>query len=124
MTIFVDDLLEGIKTRALIVSSRITLTDPQILMQADRIMQLKVVPLIESTQSDFFVTIEEEDIVGGQNEYSIPYRAVGRTLRDLKMGQINQSTDEIFNIFNVVLVKIEDENLWQWNGFNNSIIFS
>jgi len=119
MTILADDLLSGIKMRALIATSEVTLSDTNILTLANQIMQVKIVPMIESTQSDFFVTTEEEDFVAGQTEYSIPYRAIGRTLRDLKVGQTGSDGNLIrATVYSVRLIKLEDENLFQYNGFN------
>lgn len=118
MAILVDDLLSETKLRAFTPASQVSLSDAQILKIIDRIIQLKLVPLIESTNQDFFVTTEEEDLVASVTEYSIPTRAVGRALRDLKIGAIDQNTDETINVWNVPLIKLEDEQYYQYTSYN------
>lgn len=118
MTILVDDLLEETKLRAFTPESQVSLSDAQILRILDRIIQLKIIPLIESTNQNYFVTTEEEDLVAGVREYSIPARSVGRTLRDLKMGGVNSTTDEIENLCNVPLIDISDEQYYQSQSYS------
>lgn len=118
MTILVDDLLDETKLRAFTPESQVSLSDAQILRILDRIIQLKIVPLIESTNQNYFVTTEEEDLVAGISEYAIPTRSVGRTLRDLKIGGVNSTTDEIQNICNVPLIDIADEQYYQYQSYS------
>ena len=44
-----------------------------------------VVPLIIALNEEYYVRSENQSVVAGQREYEIPYRALGRILRELKL---------------------------------------
>lgn len=44
-----------------------------------------VVPLIIALNEEYYVRSESQSVVAGQREYEIPYRALGRILRELKL---------------------------------------
>ena len=44
-----------------------------------------VVPLIVSTNEEYYVRSEDQDIESGVASYAIPYRALGMTLREVKL---------------------------------------
>lgn len=102
MAITSDRLITGVKRRILIPGSQVTFNDTDILAVADDIISGQLVPLIESTNQEYFVTSVDVPLVAGQSEYSIPYRAVGRSLRDLKLMDNNN------NIRNIAYVNLED----------------
>ncbi len=102
MAITADRLLTGIKRRILVPTSQATFTETDLLAFADDIISSRIVPMIESTNQEFFVTTVETPLVAGQSEYSIPYRAVGRALREIKIKDDNN------NIRNISLIAIED----------------
>jgi hypothetical protein len=89
-------------------SNQVLLTDARILALADEEMSNEIVPLLDSLNEDFFVTVEEETTVADQQEYDIPYRAIGRKLRDLKIKKgtvirslpyINVENEHIYSTF-------------------------
>lgn len=116
MAMTADRLLTGVKRRIVVPSSQALMTDEDILAFADDIISSRIVPLLESVNQEFFVTRHDIALVAGQTEYSIPYRAIGRALRELKI------TDDNHNVRNVALVALEDEHLYQQSattvGFN------
>ena len=112
-----DDLLTGLKRRGVIPSSQSLLMDSDFLGIADDIIRGLLVPLILSLREEYFVsTPETEALVVGQEEYDIPYRAIGRTLRDLKL--IDGSTRK-----NMTLISLEDEHLFTSYNTPNSFYF-
>lgn len=106
MAITADRLLAGVKRRILIPGSRTTFQNSDILATIDDIISSRIVPMIESVNQEFFVTSHEEELVAGQSEYSIPYRAVGRALRELKIKDNNDNTR------NIALVNLEDSQYY------------
>ncbi len=112
-----EDLLESVKTSVTIPANQVLLTNPRILMFANEEIDSKVVPLISSLNQDYFVEIEEEAAVSGESEYSIPYRSIGRTLRDLKI------SDSSGSVRDVTKMALEDAHLNKWESLPLSFYF-
>lgn len=100
-----DRLLSGIKRRAIVPSSQPLLDDDDILEMADDVTETMIVPMLMSVRQDFFVTTTTQDITSGTAAYDIPYRAIGRTLRDLKLYDGSSYRD-------LSLIALEDEHLF------------
>lgn len=83
MAVTTDVVLAGVKRRAVVPTNQVTLDDDDIIKLIDDVIKVHVVPLIDGVNGEFFVTSETTALVAGQSNYSIPYRAVGRVLRDL-----------------------------------------
>ncbi len=111
MTITADDLLEEIKLRITLPASQVLLSNPNMLKMADRIISSKIVPLFTSVNHDYFVYMEEEEIEPSKSIYSIPYRSVGRALRELKIRDDNN------NVRNVPLLALEDSQYYINNAY-------
>ncbi len=107
MAITADRLLTGIKRRITLPASQALLTNEDILAFADDIISSRIVPMIESINQEYFVYKTDVPLVAGQSEYSIPYRAIGRGLRDLKMQDANN------NLRNIALIALEDAQVYQ-----------
>ena len=103
MAITADNLLLGVKDRGVVPASQSQFTDPRFLVMADRVIESKIVPLLISTKAEFFVTYTTETVVAGQSIYSVPYRAVNRGLRDIKISDGTSSR-------NLVQVTLEDSH--------------
>lgn len=84
MAMLVDNIISGIKARSIFATNQITINTDQLLSFLNSIIQLDIVSLIDSCNQEFFVRSVDEPILAGVNNYKIPYRAMGRTLRDLK----------------------------------------
>lgn len=108
MAILADDLLEGVKRRISMPQSQVLLDDDDILKFADDVIKSKIVPLYESTAQEFFVTSTQITLVASTSEYDIPYRAIGRALREIKLINTSDTTD----IRNLAKVAIEDIQLF------------
>jgi hypothetical protein len=85
MVVTTDELLAGVKRRGIIASNTSRLDDDDLLALIDGVIKTTVVPFLDSCNGNFFVRTDVIPIVAGQSSYDIPYRAVGRSLRDLKM---------------------------------------
>lgn len=107
MTITSDAFLTSLKRRITLPASQVLLNDTDLLAMADYVMRTKVVPLIKSVRQDFFVLTTDEQLVIGQSEYDIPYRALGRGLRDLKLKDSSNGRRDL------VLIALEDEHLFR-----------
>jgi hypothetical protein len=84
---------------------------------ADDIISSRIVPLLESVNQDYFVTKTTTDLVASQSEYQIPYRAVGRALRELKIADSNN------NVRNISLVTIEDSYVYDSSSMTVGFYF-
>ena len=85
MAVTTDEVLAGVKRRAVVPTNQITLDDADIIKLIDDVIKVHVVPMVDSVNGEFFVTSEQTAVVAGQSNYTIPYRAIGRSLRDLKI---------------------------------------
>lgn len=112
-----DRLLAGVKRRVIIPSSQPLMSDSDMLSLADDVIASTMVPMLKSTRSDFFVTSVREDLVNGTSSYSIPYRAAGRTVRDLKR------VDSAGSKLDLNYVASEDEHLFAQTGDPHSFYF-
>lgn len=83
-------LLQVVKRAVSVPASQPLLTDADILAIADEKIASRMVPLIESFDTDFFVTPTSVPIIADQNYYDVPYRAVARGLRDLQIVDAQQ----------------------------------
>lgn len=107
MAITSDELLNGVQKRIAQPSVRSLLSNEDMLSMADDVIRHKMIPLMKSVSQNYFVVKSEPDtIISGQQNYSIPYRAIGRTLRDLKI------QDPGGNVWNLPLIALEDEYLF------------
>lgn len=78
-----EELIKSIQRRASIPSNQSLMSDEDILDFADEEMRMNVLPLLLSTNEDFYLYREEVPLVSGQVNYPIPYRAIGSKLREV-----------------------------------------
>lgn len=102
MAILADNILSGVKRRCVLPSNQVLLQDADILVLADDIVKIKIIPLLESVNQEYFVTTQDVTIVANQSVYPIPYRAMGRALREIKLVDANG------NVRNIAEINIED----------------
>lgn len=104
-----NDLLDDVKTTVTAPNNQALLTDERILSFANDEVMAHVVPLMLSLNEEFMVELDDSDTTQqGVAEYAIPYRAVGRILRDLKI-----RTGPPGNVFNSVQIQLEDANFFE-----------
>jgi len=78
-----DDILRAVKRAVSVPASQPLLTDADILGLADEVISSRIVSLIESFDTDFFLRRDIIAILPNQRLYDIPYRGMARGLRDL-----------------------------------------
>jgi hypothetical protein len=117
MAMTADRLLAGIKRRVTIPSNQILMEDTDFLAIADDMISSRIVPLMESVNQDYLVTRTTEALVASQSEYSIPYRAVGRALRELKIA------DSSGNVRNLPLISLEDSHTYAQSTLSAGFYF-
>ncbi len=100
-------LIESVKRRINIPSNQNTFTDEDILAFADEELGLSVVPAIMSLHEDYLLFTEDQVLVANQNDYIIPFRAVGNKLYDL------QYLDESNNVYLMSRATAADEPFYQ-----------
>lgn len=106
MAITSAQLITGIKRRIIMPTSQSLFTAADILAFCDDIISSYIVSMLESVNQEYFVYKTDITLVAGQTEYSIPYRALGRALRELKM------RDTSGNIANMPLIDLENTQLY------------
>ena len=107
MAVTTDSVLAGVKRRAVVPTNQVTLDDDDIIKLIDDVIKVHVVPLVDGVNGEFFVTSETTSLVAGQSNYSIPYRAIGRVVRDVLM----KNTDT-GNTRNCPYIEPEDVHLY------------
>ena len=113
MAVTADRMLAGVKRRAVVPTNQVTLDDDDILDLIDDVIKSYVVPLVDSVNGEFFVTSELDAITASQDNYDIPYRSIGRTLRDLK---IKNTTSN--DVRNCPYIEPEDIHLYSDTALN------
>ncbi len=103
MTVLYDDVVSGAKSRAIFATNQITLDTTQVFGFLNDIVRLEMVSLIDRVSQEFFVRPVLIPIVASQNEYRIPYRAMGRTIREIKWFDSSSTAYR-----NMPLLKLED----------------
>lgn len=82
------DLLAAVKRRAQLPDANGALSDADILALATSAMRTQIQPLIRSVREDYAVVSETQTVVADQQQYPIPSRAEGGSVRDVWMRQI------------------------------------
>lgn len=113
MAMLVDEVISGIKARSIFATNQITIDQTQLLAFINSVIQLDLVTLIDSTNQEFFVRDLEEPLVAGQSAYKIPYRAIGRVIRDIKFHDTDGD-----RLQNMILININDLQYYK-TGFQN-----
>ena len=81
-----DRLLRGVKRRVTMPASNQLLKDADLLELADDCMRDRLTPLMKALDGNYMLTTPTTTpLVAGQDTYDIPYRAVGRKMRNLKI---------------------------------------
>ncbi len=117
MTVLYDDIVAGAKSRAIFATNQITLDEPAIFNFLNDIVRLETVSLIDRVNQEFFVRPILIPIVSDTSEYRIPYRSMGRTIREIKWFDSDSNRYR-----NMPMIKLEDANTYvnsssQYFGF-------
>jgi len=83
------ELIDAVKRRAFLPNTQNALDDQDILNFLNEELNDSVIPLIMSMHEEYFLTKTTIPLVANQQNYKIPYRAVGRKIRDVKFADPN-----------------------------------
>lgn len=103
-----DDFLTQLKVRCQLPDDNQAITDSQLFLLADMAMQTDIESLIMSLKGEYWVKSSDSTIVSGTAAYRMPYRAVGRKLRDLLL--VDSAGNE------VSLPEISAEDAWRYKS--------
>ena len=112
MTTTVDSFLESVKIRIVLPANQALYTDTRILDKATDSLRENITPLLMSVNQNYLTVESIVATVANQSDYRIPYRAIGRGLRDLKMMRDSNRA----NIRDITLVALEDAHLFGNTG--------
>ena len=112
MTITGDKFLRDLKRRITVPANQVLIDNDGFLEMADDVTRSRLVPVLMSVNQNFFVTKTTSEVVTDQAEYPIPYRAIGRGLRELKLGQTSDDT----SIYDLSLIALEDAYMFGTSG--------
>lgn len=90
-----DELLVSIKRSTALPASQNRLSDVDILALADEEIQTKMLPMLTELRNEYLVVSESFEMTAGRTDYPIPYRAIGRTLRDVTITLQGNVTDTL-----------------------------
>ena len=110
MAFTTDDLISSIQRGVTLPSYDPLLSTNDLLAFATEEMQTKIVPIIRALRQEYFVVSDEVALVDQQDVYTIPERAIGRTLRDLKLVSTSNYKRKL------VMIPIEEEHLYTNGG--------
>ena len=116
MTRTSDQLLASVKRTVTMPANPSLLQDADILALAGEELLTKIVPDMISVRQDYFLRVERQAMQTNLNEYPIPYRAVGRTLQDLKIFDGTQTR-------RMSLIQTNDAHLFNYNAVPHSFYF-
>jgi hypothetical protein len=120
MAITTAQLLDAIKRGVTVPSTQYRFTDSDLLKFADEETESVILPMLTSLRQEFLVTQQNTTTVANQAAYKIPYRAVGRTLRDLKLAR---SSDATF-VRTLSYVSPEDTQAYTAGGSGEPVAFT
>lgn len=106
------ELIENVKRRGFIPDAQNTLDDNDIIKFLNEEMYDSLVPLILQYHEEYFTFIDAIPLIPDQSNYKIPYRALGRKIRDIKYRDTNGS------LFSMTRILPEDRSYFQDTGFN------
>lgn len=107
-----DQLIADVAITVTLPNNQVLLTDQRVLALANEELSAHIVPLILSLNQEFFVYLDDTLFTTTDKaDYSIPYRAIGRILRDLKVNDQG-------NTFNCEQIALEDAHTLEFAAGN------
>jgi len=107
----VDRILRGIKRRITLPANQSLLTDTDMLEMCDDVIKIEILPHIIALRQDFLVRKIRVQTIANQAVYDIPYRAMGMTLRDLKLSDVQGNS-----VRDLVIIQLENEHEFRNGG--------
>jgi len=111
------ELVEAVKRRAYIPSAQNTITEDDIIKFLNEEMKDNIVPLLKASKENYLVYPGYLPLVSNTDKYSIPSRAVGGVLRDIKY------KDTQGNLYGMTEIQPEDRHYFQGTERNRFMTF-
>lgn len=109
-----DDFLQMLKQEAMIPAKQSLYDDSMFLKVADLVIRGYMVPLLRRTREEFFIVTEYKQFTADEDEYDIPYRAIGRATRDVKLVKYESGVpDESQGLSDLALIAFEEAHLFR-----------
>lgn len=113
-------ILRGVKRRVTFPANDELFGDDGILEMMDGILRERLIPMMRSVHEEFFVINDTMAFTAGTSKYRIPYRAMARGLRELKI----QDTGNTDNIWDLPMIELNDLQYYQQsNGYPRCFYF-
>lgn len=111
-------LIDTVKREAMIPTNQATFTNTDFLAIANQEMRIGLVPSIMQYHQEYYVRDSAPiPIVANQNNYAIPYRAVGGKIRDVYYLDLNNNLRSMTRIFP------DDRPYYQQSNFQNRFLY-
>jgi hypothetical protein len=112
------DIIASVKRRIAMPEQQSTFNEEDLLAFANEEMNLGLVPSVLTMHEDYFLYTEKIPLVGNQNNYTIPYRAIGNKLREVSFQDSNG------NVFEMTRIGVGDLPYYQNNLATNSNVYA
>lgn len=116
MTRTSDELVTAVQLTCMVPTNQADITPDRILQLANEEIEGKILPTLKSVNQEYLVKLYSVAIVAGTASYTIPYRFLGRTVRELKLYDGTQYR-------NLAKIKMEDSNLYNYQSTPTGFYF-
>lgn len=83
MTVTTSQFLDIVKRGVTVPASQVRFTDSDLLKFGDEETEAIIMPMVTSLRNEYYVKSQLIPLVAGRAPYKMPYRAIGRTLRNI-----------------------------------------
>jgi hypothetical protein len=113
-----DELVDEVKITCVVAANQGLMTDLRILSICNEEIESKITPMIQAVNQDYFITVDTVPLVSGQDLYGIPERAVGRSLRDVKI--LDSAGNQQYSLN---LISLDDVNIHDYQATTTAFYF-
>ena len=111
-----DELVNAVQISCMVPTNQADITPDRILGFANEEIEGKILPTIKAVNQEYLVSSITTPLVSGVQNYSIPYRYMGRTAREVKLFDGTMTR-------NLALIKLEDAHFYNYASVPNGFYF-
>lgn len=93
-----NDLINSVKRRAMIPASQNTFKTDDFLEILNEEMAINLLPIVLGNHEDYYLISEDVPLVTNQKQYSIPYRAIAASIKDVHIRDTSGNMYELTRI--------------------------
>lgn len=112
MAITTTEFLDAVKRGVTVPANQVRFDDTDFLKFADEETEATILPMLTSIRQEYLVKQKNVTVTANQAAYKIPYRAVGRTLRDIKLSDTSGQV-----IRRLALIDPSESHIFSVNSF-------